>query len=130
MSSGTIGWSMVSTKKTRIRMQALAFANAIQRIIGQAIGHGYQDGREGKQEPDKHCKAFADELIDDLLNSCTEWAEGIIGSDEGGWINEEAITRNELRDEQRERLRKTIGKHKGQLHHPLSENTKKPRRVD
>jgi hypothetical protein len=55
---------MASTKKTQIRMQALAFADAIQRIIGQAIGHGYQDGRIGKQEPDKHCKAFADELID------------------------------------------------------------------
>jgi hypothetical protein len=80
-------------------LQALAFADAIQRIIGQAIGHGYQDGRIEKQEPDKHCKAFADELIDEFLSSCTEWAEGIIGSDEGGRLNEEAITRNALRNE-------------------------------
>jgi hypothetical protein len=39
---------MASTKKTPLRTQALAFADAIQRIIGQAIGHGYQDGCEGK----------------------------------------------------------------------------------
>jgi hypothetical protein len=130
MSSDTIVWSMASTKKTQIRMQALAFADAIQRIIGQAIGHGYQDGRIGKQEHDKHCKTFADELIDELLKSCTEWAEGVIGSDEGGWINEEAITRNELREEQRERLRKTIRKHKRNLTHLQSMHTDKPRRVD
>jgi hypothetical protein len=129
MSSGTIIWSMASTKKTQLRTQALAFADAIQRIIGQAIGHGYQDGCEGKQVPDKQCKAFADVLIDELRKSCTEWAEGIIGSDEGGWINEEAITRNDLRAEQRERLRKTIGKRKMLLPHLPSEPKKKPSRV-
>ena len=130
MSSGTIVWSMASTKKTQIRLQALAFADAIQRIIGQAIGHGYQDGWEGKQTPDKDCKAFADVVIDELLKSCTEWAEGIIGSDEGGWINEEAITRNELRAEQRERIRKTIGRRWIHNPHPPSEPRKKPRRVN
>jgi hypothetical protein len=55
MSSGTIGWSMARTKKTQASMQALTFADAIQRLIGQAIGHGYQDGSIGKQIPDKHC---------------------------------------------------------------------------
>jgi hypothetical protein len=68
-------------------------------------------------------------LIDELRKFCTEWAEGIIGSDEGGWINEEAITRNDLRAGQRERLRKTIGKRKMLLPHSPSEPKKKPRRV-
>jgi hypothetical protein len=48
MSSGTIIWSMANTKKIPLRTQALAFADAIQRIIGQAIGYGYHDGCEGK----------------------------------------------------------------------------------
>ena len=111
-------------------MHALAFAVAIQRLLGQAIGHGYQDGRIEKQKPDEHCKAFTEELVNEFLSSCTEWAEGIIGSEERGRLNEAVITRNALRREQQERMRKTIEKLKRDLPHLLSENTKKPRRVD
>jgi hypothetical protein len=130
MSSGTIIWSMAGTKKIRVKMQSVAFAVAIQRIIGQAIGHGYQDGRIEKQEPDEQCKAFTEELVNEFLSSYTEWVERIIGSDERGRVNEAALTRNALRHKQRARNRKTIGALKRDLPHLLSENRKIPRRAD
>jgi len=39
-------------KKSR---KVLTLEEAIQHIIGQAIEHGYTDGRAGKHEPDKDC---------------------------------------------------------------------------
>jgi hypothetical protein len=134
---------MARTKPTQLRRQALTFADAIQRIIGQAIGHGYRDGREGKENPDKECKAFGDTLINKLRSSCTEWAEEIIGEDaKGKFCSSNCDKRraegflcyhdliNQEHEEQRKRLRKALVISMEIIPHRQSENTKKPRRVD
>ncbi len=121
---------MAGTKKIRVKFQSVAFAVAIQRILGQAIGHGYQDGRIEKQEPDEHCKAFTEELINEFVSSYTEWVDRIIGNDERGRVNEAALTRNALRHKQRARNRKTIKELKRDLPRLLSEKMKIPKRAD
>ena len=65
---------MASTEQKKKRRQVLTLEERIQQIIGQAIEHGYTDGRAGKHEPDKDCQAFAVALTNELLQSFIEWA--------------------------------------------------------
>ena len=131
---------MASTKKNR---KVVSLAETIQHIIGQAIGHGYQDGREGKHTPDAHCKAFAEALTYDLLQSCIDWADEVIGEDSHkrlchagcerrnaqGFLCHHEVVDTE-HQEQRQRLHMSKKTPEGTLSHQTAESPMKSRRVD
>jgi hypothetical protein len=123
--------------------RVLTLEDTIQHIIGKAIGHGYQDGKERKQEPDNHCKAFANALTHELLKSCTALVDEIIGEDSQrrlchagcerrnaqGFACHHEVVDNE-HQEQRQRLQKTMKTPRRTLSIQKSESPMKSRRVD
>jgi hypothetical protein len=65
---------MSRTGQKKQSRQGLTLEERIHHILGQAIEHGYQDGRAGKHAPDTDCQAFAVALTNELLQSFIEWA--------------------------------------------------------
>lgn len=54
----------------------------LKKIIAAAITHGWNDANEGKIEPDKKCKQFAEATVGDINFVFASLIKGIIGEKE------------------------------------------------